>query len=156
MKKSILKLSTIVILGICSCNNSGSTSNNADSTNTEQNKPSTSNIDMKNINFSGTEPFWNLKFEDNYAIYTSPEELDGVKVFYKKMAGDSNNHTLNDAIIKVSDIEFKIFGVMGNSSVEITIKKEICSNGMSAEDFPFKIILIKDKNVIFEGCGNKI
>ncbi len=41
---------------------------------------------------------------------------------------------------------------MKNSSVEITIKKEKCSDGMSTENYPYKVTLLRDK-VMYEGCG---
>ena len=173
MNKVILKLSVLIVFAIWGCNNNAtSTTNNSvestkttekdapintkniDTTTTSQGNASINDIDLTKINFSGTEPFWNIKFENDYAIYTSPVELDGIKVFYKKNIGDNNNLKLNDAITKISDKEYKLLGIMKKTKVEITIKNEKCSDGMSAENSTYKIILLRDKEK-YEGCGSK-
>jgi uncharacterized membrane protein len=158
MKKTILRSLILLLFAVWGCNNSGNTPHvsEADSTKTAQNSAKSADFDLKKLSFSGVEPFWGLRFENDFAVYTSPEQLDGVKIFYKKKIGDKNNLTLNEALIKVSDKEFKLFGLMGNSNIEISIKNEKCSNGMSDEDFSYSIVLLKDKKEKYEGCGSNI
>jgi len=159
MKKSILSVAVIIVFAMWSCTNSTSTSNvsNADSTKTTQTSlqsVNTSELDLKNMNFNGTEPFWSIKFEEDFALYTSPSELNGLKFFYKK-SGDKSNPKLTDALVKVSDKEFKILGTMNNADAEITIKTENCSDGMSPDVYTHKITLLIDKKTKYEGCGKK-
>ena len=166
MNKVILKLSVLIVFAIWSCNNNATSPTNSsgvDGTKMTEKKVETSastpdsttmsqGIDLKKINFSGTEPFWNIKFEDDYAIYTSPNELDGTKIFYKNNITDDNNLKLNDATTKVSDKEYKLLGIMKKTKVEITIKNEKCSDGMSDDKGTYKINLLRGKEK-YEGCG---
>jgi len=155
MKKIILNLLALSTFFIWSCNNNTTTNqidNNTD--NIKTNQSNAENIDLLNATFNGNEPFWDVKFEEDFAIFKSASEpIEGVKIYYKKNVGDNNNIKLTESIIKISDKEFKILGFMDKSSVEITIKNEDCDDGMSPEKYNRKITIQLSNNYKYEGCG---
>lgn len=172
MKKVILRLSVLAIFSMWSCNNNPANTHNGseNAKNAEITTPkSTNSADTlamqkgniaetyawQKLNFRGTEPFWNIAFQNDYAIYTSPEELEGVKIFYKKNVDDNNNVKLTEAVVKISDKEYKLQGLMAKTKIAISIKKEPCNDGMSDEKGEFKMILIKGKTSL-DGCGFEI
>jgi len=143
MKKTILIISALVVFALLGCKNK-----------TTENKESKCDIDLKNFSFIGTEPFWDLKFEEDNAVYNSPMEEKTTMIFYKKSKGDEKNVKLSEAIVKVSDNEYKIWAVMEKSNLEITITKENCSDDMTPTKYSYKILLVFDESTTIYGCGN--
>jgi uncharacterized membrane protein len=161
MKRFFLILSTVAFLATLGCNNS-STKNDessADSLKQGQDISGTTNgslaADLKNIGFTGTEPFWNLTFKDDYAEYSSPMKEGVTKIYYRKDDKDASKPKLNDAVKQVSEKEVSLKGIMDGVGLTMTIKKESCNDGMSAESYPYSISFTMDKGEPFSGCGKK-
>ncbi len=149
MKKTIIGLLALSILFVWSCNNS-STNNEKSSLSIEKEN----SIDLLNASFNGNEPFWNIVFESDFAIFKSPTvPEEGTKIYYKEKNNNTENIKLDEAIIKVSDKEYKIWGLMDNSNIEIIIRKENCDDGMSPDKYNLKIIIVSNNDTL-EGCGN--
>jgi len=107
---------------------------------------------LKKMQFSGTEPFWSVKFSEDYATYSSPEDK-GTKIYYKKSYGDTSKPKLTSAIVKKSADEIEIQGSFNGVGVLFTIKKGICSDGMSEETFTHTIEIMIDESGTMQGCG---
>jgi len=107
---------------------------------------------LKKMQFSGTEPFWSVKFSEEYATYSSPEDA-GTKIYYKKSYGDTSKPKLTSAIVKKSADEIEIQGSFNGVGVLFTIKKGSCSDGMSEEKFTHTIDFMIDEYGSMKGCG---
>ena len=156
MKKTILNVLILFVITIWGCGNNSNTTNEnkVDSIKTTQNNDIGGFTDLLNSSFNGNEPFWNIKFESDFAIFQSPADPEeGIKIYYKKKIGESNSIKLNEAINKISDKEAKIFGLMDKQNVEITIKIANCDDGMSPEKYNRKIFLLRNNMDKYEGCG---
>jgi uncharacterized membrane protein len=161
MRRFILICSTLVVLATLGCNNStnqndGKTTDSLNLAKDVVEKGSASLAgDLLNINFFGTEPFWNLKFKEDFAEYSSPMKDGVTKVYYKKDDKDASKPKLKDAVNKVSENEVNIKGVMDGVNLSISIKKGSCNDGMSAETNPYSISFSMEKGESFSGCGKK-
>ncbi len=158
MKKVVFNLLVLTIFITIGCKNSSKNSKEdviADTLETKTSSENKNDYNLLKSTFNGNEPFWDIVFEEDFAIFKSPgEPEEGIKIFYQKNSSDNNNLKLNEAVVKISDNELKIYGLMDKSNIEITIKKQNCEDGMSPDKYNRKITLLKDNKFTFEGCGN--
>src|SRR5690606_31572152 len=92
----------------------------------------------------GTEPFWNIQFDKDYIIY---EDVNQQKIIFNT----ASNHKAQDANVR------NIKGQTQDSTIDLTIIKQNCSDGMSDNEFDFKVkVEINHQNKIenLNGCGN--
>jgi uncharacterized membrane protein len=161
MKRFFLIFSALFFLATLGCTSSSSKNgeNSDDSLKQGRDISGTTSspltADLKNIGFSGTEPFWSLTFKEDFAEYSSPMKEGVTKIYYRKDDKDASKPKLNDALKQVSDKEVRLQGIMDGVGVSMTIKKESCNDGMSAESYPFSISFTIDKGETFSGCGKK-
>lgn len=91
----------------------------------------------------GTEPFWNIEIAEDKIAYTS---IDGLKIEFPYNI---------PKIDKTSDIRtYKT--VNGNGTIEIKLTKEICSDGISAKvyDYRVEVEMVQLKKITkLKGCG---
>lgn len=96
---------------------------------------------LNNILFFGAEPNWTIETGENHFTY-------------KPMGGESQRYNVNE-LIKTRD-GLIIIGQQGESTkrMRMTVKEEICSDGMSENDYPYSIELVVDRKGFF-GCGRE-
>ena len=118
----------------------------------EKPRPFLSNELLKQITFAGTEPFWGINLRDSNLIYHSVES-DTIIMHYTKnrVIGD---YCLSDVIESISETEIRIQIVANDMDGLITIKKEVCNDGMSDIKYPYSFSLIweEEEGSLF-GCG---
>lgn len=109
---------------------------------------------LKNIVFSGVEPNWSFKLKDNYAEFTEMGMETQLIKYEPIVPGISP--TLSDFTKNSQQEVLKIFGTIdGEPYVNIRIKEESCSDGMSENTYPYAVeIKFKDGSA-FAGCGQK-
>jgi len=112
------------------------------------------NFELKKLIFFGTEPFWDMKFKTDFAEYSNSDGTY-LKLSYSPKADAQS--TLPDAVKMLSENELQITTYENGKKLQITIKKESCSDGMSDESYAYSISLAweSDNNTLF-GCGRVI
>lgn len=92
----------------------------------------------------GAEPFWDIEISNDFIVY---KDLDGKKEVFP----------VTD-IQKVQDANIQtIVSEKGDKKVHITISQQKCSDGMSENEFDYKItveISGKENQNTLNGCGN--
>lgn len=111
-------------------------------------------FELKKLIFFGTEPFWDMKFKTDFAEYSNSDGTY-LKLSYSKKADAQSS--LPDAVKVLSENELQISTYENGKKLQITIKKEPCSDGMSDESYNYSISLAweSDNNTLF-GCGRVI
>jgi uncharacterized membrane protein len=111
--------------------------------------------EIKNAVFLGTEPFWDIKFYDNYAEKNDPSETK-IK-FYYLVDGKAGNHKLADAIQAKSgnSVTITVTDESGGAAGVITITHQNCNDGMSENKYPYTFSFIWEDGGGWSGCGRK-
>ena len=91
----------------------------------------------------GTEPFWNVKIDDQFIVYTTPENKKEIFIINEnsKLANQENQ---------------TISGANTNHKIDLVVTKGECSDGMSDQIFTHQIKLqIQGKSINTQqnGCG---
>jgi uncharacterized membrane protein len=89
------------------------------------------------ISMIGTEPFWGIKIEGDYATYSTPENIAGTAFAVSRFAGNSG-------------LGFN--GKLDGEAVTITVTPGKCSDGMSDRNFPFTATVKLGESTL-GGCG---
>lgn len=144
MKK--LFLSTALFLFLVSCHsNSGTDHANADSINTSKNneasgaKPNSSRDTV--IHCFGTNPFWFV------------DVMRGGEIVYRQADAEEVHVDYVDPVT-IDSITEKYTSTTGPNTIELTIKKQSCTNEMGNNAHPFSVDLLLNKKH-FSGCGKK-
>jgi uncharacterized membrane protein len=139
-----MRLMSILIsaLFIISCNNSATKKEDLKDTAKQVNqipqKPARTDTIFTGL---GTEPFWSVYVVNNSKIIFHPAEGSDVEVpFVPATAPDT--------------ITTRYSSVTGNTSMELTIIKKECSDGMSEHTYPYEVTLLVNKKK-YTGCGKK-
>ncbi|WP_108788506.1 hypothetical protein [Erythrobacter sp. Alg231-14] len=89
----------------------------------------------------GTEPFWGIEItpegNDLFAIYTSPENLDGSRFPVTRFAGNNG---------------LGFSGSMDGETISVALTPGDCSDGMSDRDYPFTATVAVSAATLY-GCG---
>ncbi|MBX2975390.1 MAG: hypothetical protein KF721_04595 [Ignavibacteriaceae bacterium] len=109
--------------------------------------------DILRMQLSGTEPFWSIKFKEDYAEFFTPDNIDGVKIFYKIESGNKAKPKLKDVVKNVDKLAVEILGTLKGERIKIKIKREKCSDDMSDEIFSFSAEVLMSKSTKLNGCG---
>ncbi len=97
----------------------------------------------------GTEPFWNVAIEEGeYVSFTSIGDIDSIGFLYVKP-------------IKRNDGTLLFKSKTKERSIELTFKKEICSDGMSDEVYQYATsVKVAEKTtktkLSYRGCGKYV
>lgn len=109
--------------------------------------------DILKMQLSGTEPFWSIKFKNDYAEFFTPDNIDGLKIFYKNESSNKAKPKLKDVVKNVDKLAVEILGSLKGEIIEIKIKREKCSDDMSDEIFSFSAEVLMSKSTKLKGCG---
>lgn len=107
---------------------------------------------LKNISFGGVEPYWSLVLKEDYAEYT-PMGENTKKMYYKKSYGDRSKPKLSDALVKKSGTHAEIQAELDGHPINLSIRKEKCSDGMSDNEYSFSIVMMFAEAGAQQGCG---
>jgi len=94
----------------------------------------------------GTEPFWNISISDDFIVY---KDIDGT---IETFPISSINKAQDANVLLVRSISDK-------TQVDVKIVKQACSDGMSDNEFEYKVnlsILKNSEELTLSGCGNYI
>lgn len=173
MKTPILIITAFIVSLAIACNNNPKTNKDesrTDSVKVEESNKTTNNEkpveknkkqtpdalsvdDLKNAIFFGTEPNWTLKFTEDYAEYI-PMEGQTTKMYYKKNYGDRTKNKLSDVIVVVSETTLEVqANADSGGGINLTVKKEACSDGMSDNTYPYSLSIMIDEVGEQKGCG---
>ncbi|HEV7782687.1 MAG TPA: hypothetical protein VGO58_15540 [Chitinophagaceae bacterium] len=129
-----------VSLFIMSCNNSAKPKEGTkDTAQTIKRMPETPAIPDTVFTGFGNEPFWSVYVIKDSKIVFHPADDPDTEVPYVTATTPANNIT---QYISVSE----------NISIELTIAKKGCSDGMSETIHPYEVSLLVNK-IKYSGCG---
>ncbi len=108
--------------------------------------------ELKKASFSGTEPFWGITITDDYLLYEDPG--GPLKAYFRKSYDDATKIKLKEAYT-VEDKKVTFFATMNEEvTLHIMVTRQKCSDGMSAEDGKYKMVILYNKDAKNYGCGN--
>ena len=100
-------------------------------------------INEINWEIIGTEPFWNISIFEDSVTYSILKEKKIVEKF-----------VISALVTDIDNINTFTY-ILGNSNkANITIKKEICSDGMSDKQYQYSVTFTY-KDVELKGCAEK-
>jgi uncharacterized membrane protein len=108
--------------------------------------------ELKKATFSGSEPFWSIKFTDEYLLYEDPS--GPLKVYFRKSYDDATKIKLKEAYA-VKDKKGTFFATMNEEvTLQIMVTRQSCSDGMSEDEGKYKMVILYNKDAKNYGCGN--
>ena len=93
--------------------------------------------DEEIITALGTEPFWSAKINGNSMVYTTPENIEGLRLELTRFAGNGG---------------LGFTGGLDGSALQLTVTPGECSDGMSDRTYPFTATL-KIGEALLAGCA---
>ena len=96
--------------------------------------------ELFNKQFFGTEPFWSMRFTRDGVYYTPNIGEEEISFSYANIKAKSGIW------------EIRAFNDSTGSEIDITVKKEKCSDGMSDNTYPYSINIVTSED-IRNGCG---
>ncbi|MCG6138326.1 MAG: hypothetical protein MET45_27505 [Nostoc sp. LLA-1] len=135
----------LVLLGLVSCANNDNNQASAD-TNNNLVAVDTSDTPVKTeFIASGTEPFWSVDVSKKEIVYSSL--LDDQKQTFPYVEPLTASGRLAD-LVRV----YRLSGKDGDNNILIIRKVDVCSDGMSDNQYPYSALFIQD-DMVLEGCA---